>query len=109
MKKHTRPELMNMSKEELVCEVRAAQIRLENTERVLDRTKKVMKDWAPVLHGKWRYSAVYTFLGIDSTGMAKHEKKVVYFCSCCGKYVLTPTAFCPYCPAIMDGGTENET
>lgn len=109
MKKHTRPELMNMSKEELVCEVRAAQIRLENTERVLDRAKKVMKDWAPVVHGKWRYSAVYTFLGIDSTGMAKHEKKAVYFCSCCGKYVLTPTAFCPYCPAIMDGGTENET
>lgn len=42
-------------------------------------------------------------------GMAKHEKKAVYSCSCCGKYVLTPTAFCPYCPAIMDGGTENET
>lgn len=47
-------------------------------------------DVEPVRHGTWNGKTLSTFV-----------------CSCCGRYSLLQTNYCPHCGAKMDGGENH--
>lgn len=63
-------------------------------------------DVEPVRHGTWNGKTLSTFLSLDHTGAPIYGHSPVYVCSCCGRYSLLQTNYCPHCGAKMDGGAE---
>lgn len=61
-------------------------------------------DVVPVRHGTWDGKTLSTFLSLDHTGAPIYGHSPVYVCSCCGRYSILQTNYCPHCGANMDGG-----
>jgi hypothetical protein len=61
-------------------------------------------DVEPVRHGIWDGKTLSTFLSLDHTGAPIYGHSPVYVCSCCGRYSILQTNYCPHCGAKMNGG-----
>ena len=59
------------------------------------------------MNGTWNGKTLSTFLSLDHTGAPIYGHSPVYVCSCCGRYSLLQTNYCPHCGAKMDGGENH--
>ena len=66
-------------------------------------------DVEPVRHRTWNGKTLSTFLSLDHTGAPIYGYSPVYVCSCCERYSLLQTNYCPHCGAKMDGSGKDET
>lgn len=58
-------------------------------------------------YSTWNGKTLSTFLSLDHTGAPIYGHSPVYVCSCCGRYSLLQTNYCPHCGAKMDGGENH--
>lgn len=93
MKIRTDNALMRMTKRELIEELRCAEHNQTAAEELLAQHIENVKDWAPVVHGRW------THLGGDE-----------WCCPVCGFVITTEGSwdkpakkYCEDCGAKMDG------
>ncbi len=97
MRRHSTATLMGLTKRELVEYVRMAEHNQEVAEETLNQQAENVKDWMPVVHGRW----------IDD-GWGSYIKR----CSVCRSVPLREVGgrndacysnYCPHCGAKMDG------
>ena len=92
MRRHSTATLMGLTKKELVEYVRMAEHNQEVAEEALNQQAENVKDWMPVVHGRW----VNPY--INRYGHPCH------CCSECGfKASYQDKNYCPNCGAKMDG------
>ena len=106
MRRHSTATLMGLTKKELVEYVRMAEHNQEAAEETLNQQAENVKDWKPVVYGRWELEGNDDELGCS------------YFCSNCqdcydedwfyvtGKY--RRFKYCPNCGARMMEDDENE-
>lgn len=95
--------LHSMTKKELIELLRTAEHNAEVSQEWVAQQAENLKDWEPVVHGRWDDSGRYTF----PSGNAAVR------CTNCGcaltesEYRLNNWNYCPVCGAKMDGGADN--
>lgn len=95
MRRHSTATLMGLTKKELVEYVRMAEHNQEVAEETLNQQAENVKDWMPVVHGRWE----------------EHPRMTGYLrCSKCHDANIWETwledgkwNYCPNCGAKMDG------
>ena len=98
MRRHSVATLMGLTKKELVEYVRIAEHNQEVAEEALNQQAENVKDWMPVVHGRWE----------------PHPKANGYeWCSVCHDCIIYDDwvdepkwYYCPNCGAKMDLGVE---
>lgn len=92
MRRHSTATLMGLTKKELVEYVRIAEHNQDVAEEALNQQAENVKDWMPVVHGRW----------VNAAGGRT-------ICNNCGNYPLYDyfgrqkfSAHCPNCGAHMD-------
>ena len=93
MRRHSTATLMGMTKKELVEYVRMAEHNQEVAEETLNQQAENVKDWAPVVHGRWM--------------QARYTEAPLYICSECDKPEYKRHKYCPNCGADMRDGDGN--
>lgn len=81
--------LMGLTKRQLIEQVRIAEHNWFSCEETLNQQYENVKDWEPVVHGRWN----------------ELEPEIGLFeCNLCGHKILRATCnYCPNCGARMDG------
>lgn len=99
--------LLRMPKKEIIELLRTAEHNAKVSQEWVDQQAENLKDWKPVVHGRWDDSGRYTFPG-GGTAVRCTE------CGCAlteSEYHLNNWNYCPVCGAKMDGerkDNENE-
>ena len=83
--------LQRMKKTEIIELLRIAEHNAKVAEEYVDQQAENLKDWAPVVHGRW-----------------KHYGRNLGECSNCGEIVNIRYNYCPNCGAKMDLGNYEE-
>lgn len=95
--------LHNMTKKEIIELLRIAEHNAKASQEKVEQQAENLKDWVPVVHGRWDDSGRYTF----PSGNAAVR------CTNCGcaltesEYRLNNWNYCPVCGAKMDEGLKN--
>ena len=96
--------LQRMKKTEIIELLRIAEHNAKVAQEYVDQQAKNLKDWAPVVHGRWIK---------NNNSLQTDDYYCCYFdyhCSECGKVVNNRyelPKYCPNCGAKMDGGADN--
>lgn len=93
--------LQRMKKTEIIELLRIAEHNATVAQEYVDQQAKNLKDWAPVVHGRWEYTP-QTF---NTLGQIR--------CPFCAWWSLDPSVddiykYCPNCGAKMDLGNYKE-
>lgn len=93
--------LQRMKKTEIIELLRLAEHNAKVAQEYVDQQAKNLKDWAPVVHGRWEYTP-QTF---NTLGQIR--------CPFCAWWSLDPSVddiykYCPNCGAKMDLGNYEE-
>ena len=103
MRRHSEATLMGLTKKELVEYVRMAEYNQDVAEETLKQQAENVKDWMPVMHGRW---VVLDECSNEGAYCSVCHKKVYRVCygNCKMK-----SKYCPNCGAKMDleGGDGN--
>lgn len=84
--------LQRMKKTEIIELLRIAEHNAKVAQEYVDQQAKNLKDWAPVVHGRW-------IMHDDEFGLTCE-------CSVCHIETMGDGNYCPNCGAKMDGGTD---
>lgn len=95
MRRHSTATLMGLTKKELVEYVRMAEHNQEVAEETLNQQAENVKDWMPVVHGRW------IFKHNPITDPKGYFIRIV--CSECNLHTGQKSNYCPQCGAKMDG------
>ena len=87
--------LLRMPKKEIIELLRTAEHNAKVSQEWVAQQAENLKDWKPVVHGRWIHDGRRIERGIDWC-----------HCSKCGKSdnFCARTNYCPVCGAKMDGG-----
>ena len=88
--------LHNMTKKEIIELLRIAEHNAKVSQEWVVQQAENLKDWKPVVHGRWNADETCTICGEKSTEGLDAEK---------WNYWLPD--YCPHCGAKMDGGADN--
>ena len=91
--------LQRMKKTEIIELLRIAEHNAKVAQEYVDQQAENIKDWKPVVHGRWiERQTPHAMGGVSSK------------CSVCAKsvqYLGNPPNYCPNCGAKMDGDADN--
>lgn len=90
--------LLRMPKKEIIELLRTAEHNAKVSQEWVAQQAENLKDWKPVVHGRWIHDGRRIERGIDWC-----------HCSECGKSdnFCARTNYCPVCGAKMDGGDSD--
>ena len=89
MRRHSTATLMGLTKKELVEYVRMAEHNQEVAEETLNQQAENVKDWKPVVHGRWKESknldeCFWVCSNCKFTSEALAAPKIYNYCPNCG-------------------------
>ena len=85
--------LQRMKKTEIIELLRIAEHNAKVAQEYVDQQAKNLKDWAPVVHGRW------------GTRSDRPDSLICSICNCgFDMWKHDPHNYCPNCGARMDGG-----
>lgn len=92
--------LQRMKKTEIIELLRIAEHNAKVAQEYVDQQAKNLKDWKPVVHGRWEYIPQT----LDTLSCLR--------CPFCEWFSLDPSIdgiykYCPNCGARMDGGVDD--
>lgn len=87
--------LLRMPKKEIIELLRVAEHNAKVSQEWVNQQAKNLKDWKPVVHGRW---------------MSFHSRTAgdMQYCSICKIGFDAKTDYCPRCGAKMDGGDADD-
>ena len=89
--------LHSMTKKEIIELLRIAEHNAEVCQEWVAQQAENLKDWVPVVHGRWDESKEHFYL---NNGCKEWTN---FYCSECDAPNNSPTDYCPNCGAKMDG------